>query len=101
MAEAAKKGAAKKGTATKTDPELWDKTKQAVTAGDKGGKPGHGRRARRSSPPPNTRVRAAATRGRRAATTTSSNGRMRMGHQERRALGETASATFPRMPANL
>ncbi len=40
MADAAKKGAAKKGTATKTDPELWDKTKQAVTAGDKGGKPG-------------------------------------------------------------
>ena len=28
------------GTAKKTNPELWDKTKEAVTEGDKGGKPG-------------------------------------------------------------
>ena len=27
-------------TATKTDPELWDKVKEEVTSGDKGGKPG-------------------------------------------------------------
>ena len=28
------------GTAEKTDPKLWDKVKQEVTASDKGGKPG-------------------------------------------------------------
>jgi hypothetical protein len=28
------------GTAEKTDPELWDKVKAEVTAGDKGGDPG-------------------------------------------------------------
>ena len=28
------------GTAEKTDPELWDKVKEEVTEGDKGGRPG-------------------------------------------------------------
>lgn len=28
------------GTAEKSDPKLWDKVKEEVTAGDKGGKPG-------------------------------------------------------------
>lgn len=28
-------------TAQRTDPTLWDKVKQEVAAGDKGGKPGH------------------------------------------------------------
>ncbi len=28
------------GTSEKTDPKLWDKVKQQVTKGDKGGKPG-------------------------------------------------------------
>lgn len=28
-------------TATKSDPELWDKVKAEVMAGDKGGEPGH------------------------------------------------------------
>lgn len=40
MADTAKRGAAKKGTAKKTDPALWDKIKGAVTASDKGGEPG-------------------------------------------------------------
>lgn len=28
------------GTARKTDPDLWERVKQEITAGDKGGKPG-------------------------------------------------------------